>query len=496
MSSRVWWATSPNRPGDDALQHAAARIHLARGADRDCHRRGDRRARLPRAGRAFRRRDAPRSRGYAMAHAGLVLRAARRRYASGGAALRAIGGHPRSTVAGFHDQFRRQRRRQCARIFASGSGIQYRTRKRGPATRLSLAQRQRRSAVLVELRPSARRTSHELHVAARCRAFPADLSDARQRLDRQLARRRRRRLAARGARAADAVVRRNDRTMAGAALMIFLFHPTSISTSRGAAVVMAMLLSALAATIAATLLWQQQRWITEHQHRRDQVQAQALAMAGVQWTRQIVFEDPPAGTIVHLGQPWALRLPAMPIENGSIAGYIVDAQGRININNLSTGSTDAASTRGALQRLFGALALAATLINAVGDWVDADDKASDPGGAEDAWYLAQPTPSLAANAPVRRLGELLLVRGVSPAAMARGRPFVSALDAPTAVNVNTAPAEVLAATIGGLDAAGAALLIVSREKTPFASVADFKARLPRPDLLTDDTSLTVRSDWV
>ena len=72
----------------------------------------------------------------------------------------------------------------------------------------------------------------------------------------------------------------------------------------------------------------------------------------------------------------------MPIENGSISGYIVDAQGRININNLSTGSTDAASTRGALQRLFAALALPANPINAVGDWVDADDKTSDPGGAE------------------------------------------------------------------------------------------------------------------
>jgi general secretion pathway protein K len=237
------------------------------------------------------------------------------------------------------------------------------------------------------------------------------------------------------------------------------------SASRGAAVVMAMLLAALAATIAATLLWQQQRWIGEHQHRRDQVQAQALAMAGVQWTRQIVFENAPAGAIVQLGQPWALRLPAMPIENGSIGGYIVDAQGRINVNNLSQSATAAASTRASLQRLFAALALPATLINAVGDWVDADDTTSDPGGAEDAWYLSQPTPGLAANGPARRVGELLLVRGVSPA------------------------------SVGGLDAAGATLLAASREKTPFASVSDFRARLPRPNLAIDETSLDVRSDW-
>jgi general secretion pathway protein K len=267
------------------------------------------------------------------------------------------------------------------------------------------------------------------------------------------------------------------------------------SRSRGAAVVMAMLLAAFAATIAATLLWQQQRWIGEHQHRRDQVQAQALAMAGVQWTRQIVFENAPAGTTVHLGQPWALRLPAMPIENGSIGGYIIDAQGRININNLSTNSTAATSTRAALQRLFAALALPANLVNAVGDWVDADDKTSDPGGAEDAWYLAQPIATLAANAPVRRVGELLLVRGVDPASMARARPFVAALDAPTAVNVNTAPAEVLAAIVDGLDAAAAASLVASREKTPFATIGYFKARLPRPDMVTDETVLDVKSDW-
>ena len=267
------------------------------------------------------------------------------------------------------------------------------------------------------------------------------------------------------------------------------------SRSRGAAVVMAMLLAAFAATIAATLLWQQQRWIGEHQHRRDQVQAQALAMAGVQWTRQIVFENAPAGSIVHLGQPWALRLPAMPIENGSIGGYIVDAQSRLNINNLSTTSTAAISTRAALQRLFATLALPPNLINAVADWVDADDKTSDPGGAEDAWYLAQPIPTLAANAPVSRVGELLLVRDVGPASMARARPFVAALDAPTAVNVNTAPAEVLAAIVGGLDVAAATLLVASREKTPFASVADFKTRLPRPDMVTDESLLDVKSDW-
>ena len=264
--------------------------------------------------------------------------------------------------------------------------------------------------------------------------------------------------------------------------------------ARGAAIVMAMLLAALAATIAATLLWQQQRWAGEYERRRDQVQAQALAMAGVQWARQIVFENAPPST-VHLGQPWAFRLPSTPIENGSIGGYITDAQGRLNVNNLVATGPGATAARAALQRLFGELGVPATLLNAIADWVDADDQTTDGGGAEDNYYLAQTgAPGLAANAPVRRVAELLSVRGADPMLIGRLRPFVDALDAPTAINVNTAPAEVLVAAIGGLDATGATALVASRTQTPFGSIADFRSRL-RSDLNIDETILAVRSDW-
>jgi len=263
----------------------------------------------------------------------------------------------------------------------------------------------------------------------------------------------------------------------------------------GAAIVMAMLLAALAATIAATLLWQQQRWAGEYERRRDQVQAQALAMAGVQWARQIVFENAPPST-VHLGQPWAFRLPSTPIENGSIGGYITDAQGRLNVNNLVAAGPARAAARAALQRLFSELGVPAPLLNAIADWVDADDETTDGGGAEDSYYVGRPgAPSLAANAPVRRVAELVSVRGADAVLIARLRPFVDALDAPTPINVNTAPAEVLVAAIGGLDTSGAAALVASRTQTPFASIADFRNRLPRPDLNIDETILAVRSDW-
>ncbi len=266
------------------------------------------------------------------------------------------------------------------------------------------------------------------------------------------------------------------------------------SRSHGAAIVLAMLLAALTATIAATLLWQQQRWINDHEHRRDQVQAQALAMAGVQWARQVVFDNAPANAPVHLRQPWALRLPAIPLENGSIAGYIVDAQSRINVNNLGNTASQAV-TLAAMTRLFAAQSLPPSLLNAVIDWVDADDRITDPGGAEDAWYMAQSTPGLSANGPVRRTSELLAVRGGNDVLLNRLRSYVTALDAPTAVNVNTAEPEVLAAIASGLDRAGALALVAKREQLPFASLADFRSRLPRADIIVEDALVDVRSSW-
>jgi general secretion pathway protein K len=223
------------------------------------------------------------------------------------------------------------------------------------------------------------------------------------------------------------------------------------------------------------------------------VQAQALAMAGVQWARQIVFDNAPSA-VVHLGQPWAYRLPATPIENGSIGGYITDAQAGLNVNNLGLGSSATAS-RAAFQRLFGELGVPAAFLNALTDWVDPDDLVSPDGGAEDAYYLAQSAPRLAANAPLRRIDELLAVRGADVSLLSRVLPFVDAADAPTAVNVNTAPPEVLMAAIGGLDATAAATLIAARASAPFASVSDFRNRLPRPTLLVDESILTVKSDW-
>ena len=263
---------------------------------------------------------------------------------------------------------------------------------------------------------------------------------------------------------------------------------------RGAAVVLAMLLAALAATIAVTLFAEQQRWTRAVEHRRDQVQAQALVFAAVQWARQILNEDARLTSIDHLGEPWAIALPPIPLENGEIRGSITDAQGRLNVNALGGAGTAADIDRDRIARLFAQRGGPAGALDAMADWIDADETPR-MNGAEDAVYASRSIPGVAANAPVVRIAELANVAGMTFASLATVAPFLAALPAWTPLNVNTAPREVLAAVFGSAGNDTVAAILAARAQRPFNTIADFRARLPQGAVSPDDVSLAVRSDY-
>ena len=263
---------------------------------------------------------------------------------------------------------------------------------------------------------------------------------------------------------------------------------------RGAALIIAMLVAALAAVIAMSIATAQQQWAATVMQRRDQVQAQALALAGVQWARQIMFDDAAHGSIDHLGEPWALPLPATPIENGSIEGRIIDAQGLLNVNDLGSAAATGSIARQRFTRLFASLGLPSALLDTLGDWVDTDNTVRQ-NGAEDAWYLAQTPPSLAANAPMVRASEAALVKGIVPQSLETLLPNMTALPAGTQLNVNTAPPAVLATVADGLAGGPMATLVATRGQRPFSSIADFRSRLPQGITLGDETTLSVSSQY-
>jgi general secretion pathway protein K len=263
---------------------------------------------------------------------------------------------------------------------------------------------------------------------------------------------------------------------------------------RGAAIILAMLIAALAAAVAATVFADQQRWSRSVEHRRDQVQAQALVMAGVQWARQVLDDDARRSDIDHLREPWAVPLPPIPLDNGEIRGAIIDAQGRLNINALGDNGSTVELERRRIATLFAQRGGPTPALDAIADWIDTDTVARDS-GAEDAFYAAQPVPGLPADVPLIRTAELASVKGVTAQSLDAVAPFLSALPAGTPVNVNTAPPEVVATLVDGLDSDRLAALIADRNAKPFLSISDFRARLPKGATLSSESELSVKSGY-
>lgn len=248
---------------------------------------------------------------------------------------------------------------------------------------------------------------------------------------------------------------------------------------RGVAIVLAMGVVALAAIAAAAIMVSQSTWSRQTELGIAQIQAQAVLQAGADWARAVLSDDLRASRVDHLGEPWALKLPAMQVENGELVGHIADQQGLFNLNNVVSDGKLSVVQLAHLRRLLGILGLPDDLADALADWVDADTQPQPRYGAEDAYYLGLDPPYLAANRPLIDLSELALVRGFDDNVRARLRPYVTALPRLTAVNVNTAPPEVLAAVIEGLELREAQLLVAQRERAYYRSVEDFTQRLPR-----------------
>lgn len=247
---------------------------------------------------------------------------------------------------------------------------------------------------------------------------------------------------------------------------------------RGVAIVLAMGVVALAAMAAAAIMVAQSTWARQVELTTDHIQARAVLLAGADWSRALLADDQRLGNVDHLGEPWALKLPPLPVENGELLGKIEDQQGEFNLNNLVTEGKINVAQLAHFRNLLATLGLPDALADALADWIDADSLPQPRDGAEDAYYLSLDPPYIAANRPLLDVAELALVRGFDDNARARLRPYVTALPGFTAINVNTAPPEVIAAVIDGLDLGGAQLLVAQRDRAYFRSSDDFLKRLP------------------
>lgn len=246
---------------------------------------------------------------------------------------------------------------------------------------------------------------------------------------------------------------------------------------RGVAVITAILIVAVAASAAAMMLSQQSAMIDQALMVSSRAQADLYAQAGVDWARGVLAEDARRTRGVDtLAEGWAQPIAALPVDRALVAGSIADEQGRFNLNNVMNGNQPSAPDIRMLREILGHVGLAPDLADAIVDWIDADPDLSASGGAEDAYYLGLQRPYRAANRSMIQLEELYRVRGFDAAAVAKLRPWVTALPIRTATNVNTAGDVVIAALLG-VARDKAAVLVAERRTKPFGQKADFTARV-------------------
>lgn len=268
-----------------------------------------------------------------------------------------------------------------------------------------------------------------------------------------------------------------------------------LAAERGAALLTAMIIVALIATLSASMLWQQWRAVQVEAAERARTQSAWILSGALDWARLILREDARNGGTDHLGEPWAVPLAEARLStflaadknntddapDAFLSGSITDAQARFNLANVVNGNSIDKLGMATLQRL----------CETVG--VSADVAARLAAGLRDA---APPAPgasaasatSASATAPadpplMPRSARQLAWFGIDPEAVRALEPYIVILPMQTSINANTASREVLVATIEGLDLATAERMVQSRQRVPFKSREEVQ-RLA-PSLLAD-----------
>lgn len=248
---------------------------------------------------------------------------------------------------------------------------------------------------------------------------------------------------------------------------------------RGVALITAMLLIAIIATLATSLALGQQVWLRQTQNLTDLAQAESIREGALRYAAAVLERDgrnAQTGKTDTLKEAWAQPIPPLPVEGGVVLISIADAQARFNLNNLVQQGQLSKADVPIYTRLLTQLGLPTDLVNPLVDWLDADSITL-PGGAEDLDYLNHDPPYRAANQPLQSFDELRLVKGYTEEVLKKLAPFVTVLPEPRPINVNTADATVLAA-LTGADTNQVEQMVQARENNPIDTKANFQALFP------------------
>jgi len=241
-----------------------------------------------------------------------------------------------------------------------------------------------------------------------------------------------------------------------------IFNP---KTQSGIAIVTVLLIVVILAVNAGELLNQQASFTRVVQTEKDREQGSWILRSSLEWARTILFNESRNTPMTTLDGLWARPIVGMeiPLPGSSnkalVTGAIQDEQGKFNLLDLNH-PEKAHLTRQQLGKLLEMLGMPVLLVSSL------ENKVHYARAAGFYWRSIQ---ELLSGSSLQPWQQLLLCN------------HLTLLPASTPLNINTASAEVLSATVIGLDLAEAKELVGQRNQGQwFNSTGDFLNRIRKP----------------
>ncbi len=268
---------------------------------------------------------------------------------------------------------------------------------------------------------------------------------------------------------------------------------------------MAMLTVALVTTLASAALWQHWRQVEIEIAERGRSQTAWMMTGALDWTRLILREDAVSAQgagVDHLGEPWALPVQESKLSTflsqdqqwreGDaevfLSGQIIDAQSRMNVMNLIEDGKVSPKMLERFAALFERLNLPRAELQTLATQLQAALQAKTQSSAK-------PTSATDNTALMPQQTAQLVWLGLSPRTLAILQPHITLLPEATPVNLNTASAEVLSASLPGLDLASARQAVDLRQRGHWLNLDAAREALGTAGRQLDDRQHSVQSRY-
>ena len=261
---------------------------------------------------------------------------------------------------------------------------------------------------------------------------------------------------------------------------------------QGVVIVMALLIVAIVAALSYSMLARLERDTRRTSLILRDTQAEFYAQGSIAWAIDQLRSNAEKAKPNQLVDLIPIKSPVNEVNGFKVESTIYDMQARFNVNSLMKPEAQVNFTR-LLQlvdpKLTSEQAQAITL--ATKDWMT-------PGASQNeyaSFYGELPVPYRPAHREIISISELRLVKGMTAALANNLRPFVSALPTNAAINVQTAPAVVLAVLSPTMTLEAGRAIEAIRKSKPFNTLQAFSALDVVKNHLIDSKSITILSNY-